>query len=214
MKRTILAALFVCITLALTGCGDWGYDYYDYYYPYPPYPPSRPTSITTDIFSDPAFDGYISKNLAGNLTVTQGRVSSVFAGFQATGEEFRAFLDFPLTGSVPGNAFINSANLNIRINNIQTPQNGTIQVFIDLVSYPQPLIGADFDSTFLASVSVPFFQSDFGQFVDIDVTPLMIKAQNLGLTDFQIRVIVETPTGLIEIDDTDLNAPLLKVTYS
>jgi hypothetical protein len=200
VKRTILAALFVCMTLALPGCGGDNN------------PP--PPQIVADIFSDPAFDGNISLSPTGVLTVTQGFVPSVFAGFPITGEEFRAFLDFPLTGSVPGNAFINFANLNILINNIQTPLNGTIQVFIDLVSYPQPLIGADFDSAFLASISVPFFQSDLGQFVDIDVTPLMITAQNLGLANFQIRIIVATPIGFIEIDTTDLNAPLLTVTYS
>ena len=215
MKRSILAVLFVCITLSFTGCGDWNYDYYDYYYPYPPNPPP---SIVTDIFSEPAFDGNISKNpVTSALTVTRGPVPSVFAGTDpVAGEEFRAFFDFPLTGAggVPGNVFIHSAILNILIKDIVTPLNGTIQVFIDLVSYPQPLSGADFDSTFLATVSVPLFQTDFGKFVDIDVTQLMVQAQNRGLTDFQIRIIVDTPTGFIEIDDTDLNAPRLRVTYS
>jgi len=219
MKRTILAALLVGITLALTGCGDYDDGYYYYYPPYPP----PPQTFFTEIFSNPALDGDISKNsVTGDLTVRQGMspdVQSVFAGTNpATGDESRAFLDFPLTGGVPGNAFIYSAVLNIFIDNIQT-LTGTIPVRIDLVSYRQPLIGADFDSTSLATVSTTLFQSDFGQHVDIDVTPLMVQAQTLGLTDFQIRILVETPAGFVEIDDTtgtdwQLFAPLLKVTFS
>jgi hypothetical protein len=211
----------LCASLALTGCGD-DYGYYDdYYYP-PPYPP--PT-LVTEILSDPALDGDISKDFnTGAFSIIQGMtpsVQSVFAGTDpATGDESRAFLNFPLTGvnGVPGNAIIYSATLNIFINAIQTPS-GSFPVRIDLVSTQPTLVGTDFNSTALASVSTTFFQSDSGQYVNIDVTPLMTQAQYLQLANFQVRVLVALPPGVMEINDiTGANrsyyAPLLTVSHS
>ena len=217
MKRMIRVVLLV-LMLALTACGDDWYD--DYYYPYPyPYPYPRPPT-SSEILSNSTLDGYISRDpVTGAFTVRQGMsstVQSVLAGTNpATGDENRGFLYF--TGGVKANTHINTAILEIFINTIQT-QNGTIPVRIDLVSVPQQLSGADFDSTFLATVSRTFFQSDLGQYVDIDVMPLMAQAQTLGLADFQIRIIVGTSPGFIEINDTTganrvQLAPLLIVTY-
>ncbi len=212
MKRIIQAALFACI-LTLAGCGedDWGY----YYYPYPPPP------YFAEFLSNPGADGYIAKDpVTGAFTVTQGMsatIQSVFVGTNpTTGATVRGFLDFP--GSVPGGAFINSAVLNIFIDAIQTPT-GTIPVRIDLVAAPPPLVETDFDSTALATVSTTLFQSDLGQYVDIDVTPLLAQAQLLHFTDFQIRILLPTSPGFVEIDDTTgadrgQLAPLLTVTYS
>jgi hypothetical protein len=155
-------------------------------------------------------------------------VQSVFAGIDpVTRAEYRAFLDFPLTGAggVPGNAIIDSAFLDIHIDSLQ-PTIGTLPILIELVSIQPPtLLGTDFDRTLqppLASVVVnpPITQADVGTNVSIDVTPLMVAAQNLGLVDFQVRILEDLVGGpiLLEIDDTtgasrNTFAPLLTVTY-
>jgi len=183
MKRMILTALMLFASLALTGCGNDDY----YYYPLP---------YGTQILSDPAFDGDISKDSAtGTFSVVQGMtptVQSVNAGTNpTTRDESRAFLNFPLTGAfgVPENAYIVSADLNVFINIIQT-SSGSIPVRIDLVSTHPTLVGSDYNSPVLASISVTFLQSNSGQFVNIDVTPLMAQAQYLHLPVFQVRVSV------------------------
>lgn len=214
MKRTFLSAIIVFISLALIGCGGGG---------------SAPPTIVTQILSDPTFDGDILQTSPTTFIVTRGMippVQSVFAGIDPiTFEESRAFLDFPLSGvgGVPGNAIIVSATLDIFINNVfpQSPFS-TIPIRIDLVSFPQPLIASDFSRTTLATTTIfPSISSaDVGQHVFVDVTSLMAQAQNLGLLDFQIRILLDfsAVSGLIEINDTtDANrvflAPLLQVEY-
>jgi hypothetical protein len=224
MKRTFLAAIIVLISLPLTGCGGGGDGGGS----------SAPQTIVTQILSDPAFDGDIAHDLstASAFTVTQGNTQSVFAGIDfVNGVEYRAFLDFPLSGQggVPGDAIIESAILDIFINSIllQTATD-TIPIRIDLVSFPQPMIETDFSRTSqpaLATMTIapPISQADLSQHISIDVTSLMMEAQRLGLPDFQVRIlednlIVGAPLGLIEINDTtgafrgDL-APLLQVSY-
>jgi len=208
------------LTVALVGCGSGG---------------GGTTTVTTQILSDPTLDGDIAYDpTANSYTVTQGMsatVQSVFAGIDpVTNVESRAFLDFPLggTGGVPGNAVIVSAVLDIVINSINPqPLLGTIPIRIDLVSFTQPMVNTDFDRTLqpaLATTTIipPIAQSDFGQHVTVDVTSLMVEAQNLGLLNFQIRIMedlgIVTP-GVIEISDPTLGtnptalAPLLQVTY-
>lgn len=217
MKVTLLAALAAFMILTLSGCGSDN--------------DSSPTIFVTSILSNPTLDGDIQKNLlTGEFTVTQGNTESVLAGLDPVQPvEYRTFLTFPLTGAggVPGNAIIASAFLDIVINRIEPqPLVGTIPVRIDLVSFPPPLIGTDFDRTLqpaLATITLipPISWADFGQHVTIDVTPLMIEAQRSGLLDFQVRILEDfgnvTP-GLIEINDTtggnrSLLAPLLSVSY-
>lgn len=215
MKKLFLAALSVFMILALTGCGDGGNR-------------NPPPLVVTTILSDPVFDGDIQKSpVTGTFTVTQSNTQSVFAGIDPTsGVEFRAFLDFQLTGAngVPGNAIIDSAFLDIFINSIiPQPLFGTIPLRIDLVSFQPPnLIGSDFDLTLqpaLATITVS--PPIFGNRVTIDVTSLMVEALRLRLVDFQVRIMedlgIVTP-GLIEINDTtvanrNIFAPLLQVTY-
>lgn len=221
MKKLFLAALAAAafMILALAGCGDGGYHR------------QRPSVVTT-ILSDPVFDGDIQKSPAtGAVTVTQGSTQSVFAGIHpSSGVEFRAFLDFHLTGAngVPGDAIIDSAFLDIVINSIiPQPLTGTVPIRIDLVSFQPPnLLGSDFDRALqpaLATVTVnpPISQADFGRHITVDVTPLMVEAQRLGLLDFQVRLMEDlgfvTP-GLIEVVDTtganrSTLAPILEVTY-
>lgn len=227
MKRTFLAAIMVFISLTLIGCGhrdghrdDGG---------------RVPAQNVAQILSDSAFDGYIVRDpLTSLFTVTQGMnpsVQSVFAGINPdTKAEYRAFLDFPLTGTggVPGNAVIVSAILDIVINSISPqPLAGTIPIRIELVSFQSPtLVETDFDRTLqpalvTATITPPISQVDFGKHVSLDVTSMMQEAQRLRLTNFQVRILEDSGAvspGLIEITDTTgpnrgLLAPLLKVTY-
>src|SRR5882724_4796508 len=164
-----------CAAISLTGCGggDGG--------------GVPPPVFTTQIQSDPGFDGDIEQTTPISFTVTQGMsptVQSVFAGIDpVAGMEFRAFLDFPLAGAggVPGDAVIDSAFLDIYINSLQ-PNVGTIPILIELVSFQPPtLVETDFDRGLqppLASVRVspPFSQADVGTNVSIDVTSLLVQA--------------------------------------
>jgi hypothetical protein len=207
-----------CALVGLTGCNNGDDDI------------GPPILVTTQIQSDPGFDGDIEQTSPTSFTITQGMsptVQSVFAGIDPVARtEFRTFLDFPLTGGggVPGNAIIDSAFLDIYVNSIQ-PNVGDIPILIDLVSFQPPtLIDTDFDRSAqpaLASITLPFFQTDVGTNVSIDVTPLMIEAQNRGLLDFQVRIMQDLGPGipiLLEINDTTgvdrgSFAPLLTVNY-
>ena len=188
--------------------------------------------FTTQILSDPGFDGDIEQTSPGGYVVTQGmspNVQSVFAGIDPVAQtEFRAFLDFPLSGSggVPGDAFIDSAFLEFFVDDLQ-PGTGSVPIRVELVSFQPPtLIGTDFDRTIqppLAAVVVTgdVTSADVGHFVPVDVTSLMIRAQQLGLVDFQVRVMEDLGPAiytLMVIDDTtggnrQSRAPLLTVTY-
>jgi hypothetical protein len=220
MKRTFLAAIAVFLILSPIGCGHHN---------------NSPSVVTTFIISDPAFDGDIesvSGVPAPPTTIASG-AQSVFAGLDPNtpSSEFRAFLDFPLggPGGVPANANIDSAFLDIVINsvNLQLPGD-TIPIRIELVSIPGPLVPNDFSRTIqppiaFTTIVPPISQADVGTHVSIDVTSLMIAAQNLKLADFQVRIMEDlgfvTP-GIIEINDTTTTpvlrgnlAPQLQVTY-
>jgi hypothetical protein len=219
LRGFTLAIAYAAISLAGCGGGDGGVA-----------PP--PPAVTTQILSDPGFDGDIAQTSPISFTVTQGMsptVQSVFAGIDpVTRAEYRAFLDFPLTGTggVPGNAIIDSAFLDIHIDSLQ-PTIGTLPLLIELVSFQPPtLLDTDFDRTLqppLASIVVnpPISQADVGTNISIDVTPLMVEAQSLGLVDFQVRIMEDLGPAipiLMEIDDTtgasrNTFAPLLTVTY-
>jgi hypothetical protein len=215
----MLAAAFATVSLAGCGDGDGG-------------GLGPPPAVTTQIQSDPGFDGDIEQTSPISFAVTQGMspsVQSVFAGIDPIARtEFRAFLDFPLTGTngVPGNATIESAFLDIYINSLQ-PNAGNLPILIELVSFQPPtLLDTDFDRTLqppLASVIVspPFSPSDVGTNVSIDVTPLMVEAQRQGLLDLQVRIMEDLGPAipiLLEINDTTgVNrgslGPVLTVNY-
>lgn len=212
MKRILFAVIIMSITLALSGCGGGS--------------SSPPPTFVTQIFSHPAFDGDIELDLANVFTVTQGNTPSVFAGVDpVTGSEFRAFLNFPLTGAngVPVSANIDSATLDIFIDSLSPPTASSIPIRIELVSFPpQTLLASDFDRTIqpalrATTIIPPISRTDIGRHVSVDVTSLMVEAQRRGLADFQIRILEDfgfVQPGLVEIDDTTINrAPLLTVTY-
>ncbi|RII25623.1 MAG: hypothetical protein CXR31_13695 [Geobacter sp.] len=217
MKKTILVALMMAMILPLAGCG--GHDN-------PPPPPLQ----TTQILSDPVYDGDIYQNnlfVPPTYTITQGMtlnppVQSVLAGID-TGGEYRAFLDFYLGGTagVPLNAGIDSAFLDMFVTSNVA---GSIPITIDLVSFQPPTLQyTDFDRAILGAwtfttLNIFINQANVAQKVTIDVTPLMAEAQRQGFPDFQVRMLCGA--GIIEIDDpTDptvdrgLYAPLLQVTY-
>ena len=217
MKKTLLSAIIVFMILALTGCGN---DHNN----------ATPT-IVTQIFTDQALDGDISSlnGVAQGMSINK---QSVLAGIDPTNtlEEFRAFLDFPLSGpnGVPINAVIVSATLDIVIDNIKSLAS-TIPIRIDLVSFQPPiLITSDFDPTSqpaLATTTILISSVNVAvnPHVLVDVTSLMVEAQNRVLPDFQVRILEDLGPplplpGLIEIDDTTganrtLLAPLLQVQY-
>lgn len=219
MSVRIPVVAIACGLLGLSGCGG-GNDN------------GAPQKFTTQILSDPTFDGDIEQIAPNSFTITQGMsstVQTVFAGIDPVGgTEFRAFLDFPLTGSggVPGSAFIDSAFLQIYIDDLQPPT-GKLPIRVDLVAFQPPtLIATDFDTTVqpaLASVilSPDISSADVGTFVPIDVTSLMVEAQRRGLVDFQVRIMEDLgpaiPVMMIIDDSTGANrssiAPLLTVTY-
>ncbi len=223
MKRTSLVLLMSLTILALAGCGGDGSS-----------GPPPPPPIVAQILSNPVYDGDISQDSIGTLTVTQGTAQTYFAGIDpATGTEYRAFLDFPLTGAngVPGNASIVSATLDIVVNDVILQSSlDTLPIRIELVSIPLPptLIPSDFDRNSLlpippfTTIVPPISSADIGLHVAVDVTPLMVQAQSLGLSDFQVRILedlVAAPPGLMVINDTTDPAlrgnlaPLLEVKY-
>lgn len=212
MKRTFFALTMILAMLAITGCGGGG--------------DNSPPLFVKLILSDATVDGDIGVDpLTGSVTVTQvtrDRVSSVLAGVDpVTREEFRAFLDFPLAG-IPLNAIIDSATLDIRINSIQQTNGTSIPIRIELVSFPPPLLGSDFDRVLLQPLATttilpPISLADVNHHVVIDVTALMREAQARGLANFQIRILEDfgfVSPGLIHIDDTtNASAPLLRVAF-
>ena len=218
MKAYFLFIAAVSPLLGLCGCG--GGDNGD------------PPQVVSYILSDATYDGDIEQTSPGVYVVTQGMsstVQTVFAGLDpATGDEFRAFLDFPLSGNggVPGRAIIDSALLEFFADDVEPP-NGSVPIRVDLVSFQPPtLFGTDFDRNAqspVASMLIPgdITKGDVGNFVTVDVTPLMIRAQQLGLLDFQVRIMEDLGPPILtimEIDDStgadrSSRAPLLTVTY-
>lgn len=212
MKKLLFAAVMMLIAVALSGCGGGS---------------NSAPALVTQILSNPTYDGDIRLDTSNVFTVRQGNVPSVFAGIDpVTGSEYRAFLDFPLTGAggVPGNAIINFATLDIFIDSIsiQAAAN-SIPIRIELVSFTPPtLLASDYDRVIqpplaFTTILPPISRADVFRHVTVDVTPLMVEAQRLGLPNFQVRILEDFGfvfPGLIEIDDTTVNrAPLLTVSY-
>ncbi len=222
MKKIIFVFLTMLV-LGLAGCGSSDN------------PPPQP--FIAQILSDNTLDGDIARTVGGGTTIiTQGTstdVQSFLAGFNpVNGDEFRAFLQFPLRdiGGVPRNAVIASATLDFVIIDIQpNPLSESIPLRIDLVELqPATLVADDFNQDLqpalaTMTISPPISRVDIGPpSILIDVTPLMVKAQQLGLPRFQVRILRDpgtTTPGLIKINDTTGSnratlAPLLEVSYS
>jgi hypothetical protein len=213
-KRLLYGFTAVLMVMLLLGCHEDAQN-------------CQPAPIfTTQIYSNPRADGDIVFTPPSAYTVSSALITgNVFAGIDPVhGDEFRGFLDFPLEGSVgvPANATIQSAVVEIRINSVTVSSpDATVPMIIELVNFQPPsLLASDFDRTvqppLLGLAPFIFFSSDAGDFVPIDVTPLMQEAQRLGLPDLQLRFLLDfdEDSGLIEIDDDEYaTAPLLTVVY-
>jgi len=210
MRRLLYLGVASILVLALSGCGG----------------DSR-TIFVAQIFSDQQTDGDIAFDpVLSSYTITNGP-DPVFFGIDEGNlnlPEFRAFLDFPLDGStggdvVPTGARIRSATIEVFIDQITFAS--SVPTLLDLVQYPiSGLTTGDFNSPPLATrPPFDFLSLDVGNFVAIDVTPLMVEAQRLGLADFQVRFLLDFvpgANGLVGIVDTPavtLTAPLLIVEY-
>ena len=225
MKKLLYLGITAILALSLSGCGHSdSSDSRD----------SRDPRVifVAQILSDQLADGDIAFDpVLNSYTITNGP-STIFFGFDEADinvPEIRAFLDFPLDGStnediVPANVEIVSATMEFFVNEVSFAE--TIPTLMDLVTFPiGGLTAADFNSPPLqfpdgtdASLRFNFFSSDQGNYVLIDVTPLMKETQRRGLPDLQVRLLVDfvANTGLIGIEDRPniaMTAPQLTVRF-
>jgi hypothetical protein len=137
-KLLRLAAASSLLVLAGCGGGGGGND--------------QPDIVQTQILSDSGFDGDIEQTGPDSALVTQGmgpNIQTALAGIDpVSGDEFRAFLHFPLggAGGVPANARIDSAFLEVFVDDLQ-PTGAVFPVRVELVSFEQPMVATDFDRT-------------------------------------------------------------------
>jgi hypothetical protein len=209
MRKIGILAIVGGLALFLAGCGGGG--------------SSDPTTVFIQALSAQSSDGDIVFTPPGTYTVSQANATkNVLYGIDSGGTEFRAFLDFPLDGStgggvVPLGATIVSAYIDVYVNYVSF--SSSVPTLVDLVPFPiTGLTSVDYNSPPLLTRS-PFdvLRSDINRFVRIDVTSLMSEAQARGLSDLQLRFLLDFvpgASGLVEFDD-DLadRAPLLTVEY-
>jgi len=206
MRKIGILGIVGALALILAGCG--GGDHHN--------------AVIISL-SDQQVDGDIGFTAPATFLISQADATrNVFYGVDSGGTEFRAFLDFPLDGSngggvVPLNAVIVSADIEVFVNNLSL--SSSTPTLLDLVPFPVTgLTSADFDSApLLTRSSFDILQSDINNFVRIDVTSLMAEAQRLGLTNLQLRFLLDFvpgAAGLVELDDGAAGrAPLLTVEY-
>jgi hypothetical protein len=215
MRKILYMCILACLVAGFAGCSSKS--------------DATPAPVfAADILSDQPVDGDIAFDPVENtFFITQG-AETLFFGIDDSDPnlpEYRAFLDFPLDGStggdvVPANARIVSATLEVFINTVSFAR--VVPTLLDLVEYPiTGLRAADFDSPPLNgwTLAFDFFATDEGQFVTIDVTPLMQEAQRLRLSDLQLRFLLDLDAdfGLVGIENRPgiaLTAPLLVVVYT
>jgi hypothetical protein len=217
MRRMVYLGIVAILVLSFSGCGG-GDD--------------RSFRVAR-IFSDQQADGDIAFFPVSSIFQVTNGPATIFFGIDASDPgvpEYRAFLDFPLDGAtggdvVPAGARIRSATIEVFVNEVSFAL--TVPTLIDLVSYPiSGLREVDFDSLPLtypdgsfASRTLDFISSDQGNYVLIDVTPLLAEAQRRGLPDFQLRFLLDfvpRAEGLVGIEDlpsATITAPLLTVEY-
>ena len=209
MRKIGILGLVGVLALILAGCGGGGGDDHN---------------PVIHSLSDRQVDGDIGFTAPATFLISQANnTGNVQYGFDSGGTEFRAFLDFPLDGStgggvVPLNAFIVSADIEVLVNNVSFAS--SVSTFLDLVPFPitgTGLTGADFDSApLLTRTQFDIRTLDINNFVRIDVTSLMIEAQNRGDRSLQLRFLpASLASGLVELDDSSVvgDAPRLTVEF-
>jgi len=206
MRKIGILGLVGVLALVLAGCG--GGDGH--------------RTVVIQSVSDRPVDGDIGFTAPGTFSISQADATgNVLYGLDSGGTEFRAFLDFPLDGStggvVPLDAVIVSADIEVLVNNVSFAS--SVPTLLDLVPFPiTGLTSADFDSTPLLTRSLFNIDTlDINNFVRIDVTSLMVEAQRLGMSNLQLRFLLDpiAVSGLVELDDSSVvgNAPLLTVEF-
>lgn len=213
MKNLLKIAIIAAIMLSIAACGGSGDG-------------GHRTIFVAQIASDQPADGDIAFDpVLREFRVTNGP-ETLFFGIDDLDThlpEYRAFLDFPLDGStgqdvVPADAVIRSATLELFLSEVSFA--AVVPALLDLVPYPvSRLSPQDFDSAPLLFRRLDFFRSDQGNFVSIDVTPFMQEVQRLGLSDLQVRLLLDravSDLGFIGIEDTlriTVTSPRLTVEY-
>jgi hypothetical protein len=208
MRKIGILGFVGVLSLFLAGCG--GGDHRD--------------TIFIQSLSDQPVDGDIGFTAPATFTISQANVTrNVQYGIDnATGTEFRAFLDFPLDGSngggvVPLGAVIISADVEVFVNNVSF--SSSVPTLLDLVPFPVTgLTSADFNSApSLTRTPFDIRGSDINKSVLIDVTSLMAEAQRQGVSNLQLRFLLDFvpgASGLVEFDDgVAARAPLLTVEF-
>ncbi len=206
MRKTGILGLVCVLALVLAGCGG-GHD----------------RNVFIQTLSDQPVDGVIGFTAPATFAISQANVTrNVLYGIDSGGTEFRAFLDFPLDGSngggvVPLSAVIVSADIEVYVNDV--PLSSSVPTLLDLVPFSVTgLTSADFiRAPLLTRTPFDIGPSDFNHFVRIDVTSLMIEAQNRGFRNLQLRFLpASLAPGLVMLDDGGIVAgrePLLTVEY-
>lgn len=210
MSRKTVVMMMVLSFLVLAGCGGGG--------------SSSPPRFTGQILSDRAADADIEFDGASYTITPAASFGSLLYGLAAPSSEFRSFLSFPLDGAtngsvIPADARVVSADLELNYNRVDLSR---IPTLIDLVAYP---VSGPTLTHFNAPPLTPtafrtfdVFGSDAGNFVRIDVTPLVREAIARGVNDIQFRLMYDwistSPDGIAAFDDgATATAPLLTITY-
>ena len=160
---------------------------------------------TAFILSDPESDGDIAFDPVLNSFTLTTKATPLFFGIDSLDPnlaEFRAFLTFPLDGVtgqdiLPLGATITFATVELFVTEVSFA--GTVPTFMDLIQYRFQNPAQDFSAPVLDFRTLDFFSStDPGNFVLIEITPLVQTAQDLALLDFQIRLSLDgvvSPAG-------------------
>jgi hypothetical protein len=192
MRKIGILGLVGVLALVLAGCGGG----------------DGPNTVVIQSLSDRPVDGDIGFTAPDAYLFSQADAAGdVLYGFDSGGTEFNAFLDFPLDGFtgggvVPLNAIIVSADIEVFVNSVSL--SSSVPTFLDLVPFSVTgLTSDDFNRAPLLTRS-PFDIDtlDINDFVRIDVTSLMVEAQNRGDRSLQLRFLpASLAPGLVVLDD-------------
>lgn len=206
MRKIGILGLVGVLALVLAGCGGG----------------DGPHTVVIQSLSDQPVDGDIGFTAPATYSISQANVTrDVQYGFDSGGTEFNAFLDFPLDGFtgggvVPLNAVIVSADIEVFVNDVQF--SSSVPTLLELVPFSVTgLTSADFNRAALLTRSLfdININPDLGHFVRIDVTSLMVEAQNRGDRSLQLRFVpASLAPGLVVLDDGVAGRePLLTVEF-
>ncbi len=236
IMKKLIVMIWACLALVLAGCEDHhdhDDDHDDHHHH------NADTRSVVEISSDRTLDGHITADLGtGALSVpilapVAGNLRAGIEISSMTGaaiSETRAFLVFPL-GALPSNSSIQSASVRLFLKKVSFTKSSSDPIpFLlestDTILFPPPIVSTSFHSPFRANKPFRCLGADTGNFVDIDVTSLLVDAQARMLPYFEVRLSSDqtrfqndptTTQGLIEIEAPSMNesrTPLLHVEFS